>query len=474
MDRAAYMTTNRILADLPRWMFLLILVYAPLAYGCTRLVTIAVLNQFAAVLLVTWVGGCAWTRRWPRLPWLPVTIVLLLLLQGWWLAWNAHSVHRYLTWTSVLRLPAGPPLPGWPGAIDRDLARLAMLNLTALFVFFVFACDLMARPVWRKRVWTTMALTALAVALVGTALKLGGPEAREWLWDKQVAKLSTTFSTYRYHGNAASLMSIGWALALGGVLASSQRPQPLVRAGWVLVLMGLLLGLFLNTSRAGWVLAVVVGGLVGGRFAWAWWRTAREELDWRHGLLQLTAVVAVAGVLVTVGLSSDWQDKLKRANVTMASLEARYPFQVYHALARDTGVFGHGPDCFSMALPPYMERFGMGDEVFGFWRHAHNDYYEYFFNWGWGGLMLWSVLVLGGVGRGLRDHFRLPVRWRSTQWVQSFCGCAAMLGILLQARWDFPLEMTSIFFYFLTLLADGWASHAATEEEATVEELAEP
>ncbi len=464
MGHTARMTLDRIIADIPRWMFLLILVYAPLAFGCTRPVAVVVLNQFAAVLVVFWLVSCGWRRRWPRLPWVPVVLVALLLLEGWWMAWNAHSVHRYMTWTTVLRLPADPPLPGWPGAIDRDLSRLAMLNITALLGLFLFACDLMTRPVWRKRVWITIAFTALAVALLGTVMKLGGPPAREWLWDKEVAKVPTTFATYRYHGNAASLMSIGWALVLGGALVASQRPQPLVRAGWVLALMGLLLGLFLNTSRSGWVLAVLMVGLVGGRFAWPWWRTVREQMDWRRGLLQFAVVVAVAGTLVAVGLSADWKDKLARINVSAALLEARYPSQVYHHLARDTGFLGHGPDCFCVALPPYMERFGMSNESFGFWRHAHNDYYEYLFNWGWGGLALWSALVLGGVACGLRDHFRSPIRWGSTQWVQGFCGCVAMLGILLQARWDFPLEKASIFFYFLTLLADGWATHENVEE----------
>lgn len=464
------MTLDRAITDAPRWMFLLILVYAPLAYGCTRTLTMTILNQFAAALAVGWLASCAWRRRWPVLPWTPVVIVLLLLLQGWWLAWNAHSFHQYLTWTTVLRIGASPPLPAWPGAIDRDLSHLAMLNVTALFILFLFACDLMTRPVWRKRVWGTMALTALAVAVLGTVLKLGGPEAREWVWDKAVAKVPNTFATYRYHGNAASLMSIGWALVLGWVIIALQRREPLPRAGWVLVLLGLLLGLFINTSRAGWALAVVGALLVGARFLWAWWRSDREPLDWRRVLVQAVAVTGAASLLVFVGMSTDWKDKLKRINVSAALLEARYPARVYQQLARDTGVFGHGPDCFSMALPPYMERAGMGDESFGFWRHAHNDYYEYFFNWGWGGGALWAVLILGGVGRGLREHFRSPVRWGSAQWVQGFCGGVAMLGILLQARWDFPLEMASITLFFLTLLADGWVAHEAAGENPAGDE----
>ena len=58
------MNLDRAIADAPRWMFLLILFYAPLAYGSTRPVTVVVLNQFSAALLCHWLGSCLWRRCW--------------------------------------------------------------------------------------------------------------------------------------------------------------------------------------------------------------------------------------------------------------------------------------------------------------------------------------------------------------------------------------------------------------------------
>lgn len=468
------MSLDRAIADVPRWMFLLILIYAPWAYGSTYALPISILNQFSAALVIVWLAGCAWRGRWPRLPWLPVALVTLLLLHGWWMAWNAHSVHGYRTWTTVNRLWDNPPLPGWPGAIDRRLARTAMLNVTALFALFLFACDLMARPEWRKRVWSTLAMTALSVAVGGTILKLGGPELRELVWDAKVAQLPITFATYRYHGNAASFMSIGWALALGFTIAAAgRRGQPLALAGWVLAVLGLLVGLFINTSRAGWGLAVLLVLFIGARFLRSWWQTARGHFDWRQGLVQGAVLAAVVGGLLFVTMSSDWQQKLTRFQTTVETLQERYPSRVYHALAKETGLLGYGADCFQVALPVYMEAFGLADEKYGFWRHAHNDYYEYLANWGWGGSILWLVLIGGGIARGLRDHFRLPVTWGSTQWVLGYCGSAAMLAILLHAFWDFPLEKASILLYFQTLLADGWARGEATAEVRAADNAAQ-
>lgn len=466
------MTPDRAIADAPRWMFLLILVYAPWAYGCTNYLTVAVLNQFSAALMVLWLGGCAWRRRWPVLSWLPAVLVAFLLLQGWWLAWNAHSVHHFRTWTTVNRIWDHPPLPDWPGAIDRLHALTGMRSTTALFALFLFACDLMTRPLWRKRVWVTMTLTALSVAVGGTVLKLGSPELREWVWDSKVAGLPSTFATYRYHGNAASLMSMGWALALGYVVAVSRRGRPLHQVGWLLVLLGLLFGLFINTSRAGWGLAVLIALLVAARFLWAWWHDGRENFDWRQGLIQGVVLLAVVASLLLVALRTDWREKLIRLNTTIETMQERYPSKVYHQLVREMNALGYGADCFQVVLPVYMEVFGLHDEKYGFWRHAHNDYYEYLANWGWWGLALWAVLIGGGLGLGLWEHFRAPVLWSSTQWILGFCGCCAIIGILVHALWDFPLEKASLLLFFLTLVADGWARTLPSGENSSVGESA--
>ena len=467
------MNLDRAIADAPRWMFLCILVYAPLAYGCTRLLTITVLNQFSAALLLVWLASCVWRRRWPVVPWPAAALVALLLLQGWWLAWNAHSTHTYRTWLTMNRTFIEPPFPGWPGALDRDLARTAMQNVTALLVMFLFACDLMTRPLWRKRVWATLALAAFAVAALGIGLKIGGPEARRWLWDERVAQMTVTFAAYRYHGNAASLMSIGWALALGFTIAASCRSgQPAARAGWMLVLLGLLVGLFMNTSRAGWGLAVLLGLVVGGRFLLARWRSDGGDIDWRPALFQGAVVLVVLCVLVAVAMSTDWREKLTRFHTTSETLQSRYPAKVYHAVVRDTGLLGHGAGCFQVVLPVYMEVFGMADPTYGFWEHAHNDYYEYLINWGWWGMALWVALIGGGLGIGLHDHLRGPALWGSTQWVLGFCGVAAAGGILFHSLWDFPLQKASIVLFFLTLVADGWARSNVAREPETPDEQA--
>ena len=224
--------------------------------------------------------------------------------------------------------------------------------------------------------------------------------------------------------------------------------------------MVVLAGVFLNNSRAGWGLAVLVAGLVGGRFAVAWWRTERDGFDWRRALGQLLALVVLViafGALVVAGWTTETKEKLKRLDTARVMLQERYPAEVYHQMVRELSWLGHGPDCFQVAAPDYMRAFGLHDEKYGFWRHAHNDYYEYLLNWGWWGAASWAVLFGGGLGLALWGHFRGPVNWGSSQWTLGYCGAVGMIAIMVHACWDFPLNIPSLLLWFLTLLADGWA-----------------
>lgn len=460
------MHLSRSIADLPRWLFLALLFFAPLAYGCTNKATVIAFNGLAGGLLAQWLAVCLWRRRCPGVSWWPLTIVALLLLQGWWFAWNAHTVNVYRTWLTYTRIWDFPPLPDWPGAMDRHLAHAAMLNITALAGLFLFACDLMRRPLWRKRVWATMAFSAVAVAATGIALKMGPEHWRESVWGASVAKIPTTFSLYRYHGNAATLLAIGWALTLGFIVpAVSDRARPLRFSGWLAAALGIFAGLAISTSRAGWVLAGMVALVMAGRFTFAWWITRRETMDWRVMGIQGAVLIAVVGTVVAVGMQTDNRLKLTRLQTTLQDLQARFPAAVYRHMASETGWLGYGANCFQVVLPTYMEVHGMATEKYGYWEHAHNDYYEYHTSWGKWGSALWAVLIGGGWFIALRDHFRSPPIWASTQWALSFAGCVAMGVVLLHAGWDFPLEIPSIQVFFYTLMADGWARLQPIGEE---------
>ena len=99
-----------------RGFLLAILVYAPWAYGSTRLWTMELLHEAAAACLVLHLIGLALEGRAPRWPALPVACLAILLAETAWMAFNAQSYYDQGFWEFV---PLTQPFPGLPGSCDR-------------------------------------------------------------------------------------------------------------------------------------------------------------------------------------------------------------------------------------------------------------------------------------------------------------------------------------------------------------------
>src|SRR5271163_3655877 len=90
MGCGLYRVTLRAVIDTPRWLLLAALVYAPWAYGCTPAWTIRFLEILLAVITGLWLAGCALRRAKPRVHPVMLGCAALILIQGWWMAFNPH------------------------------------------------------------------------------------------------------------------------------------------------------------------------------------------------------------------------------------------------------------------------------------------------------------------------------------------------------------------------------------------------
>jgi len=120
-----------------------------------------------------------------------------------------------------------------------------------------------------------------------------------------------------------------------------------------------------------------------------------------------------------------------------------------------TGLARHLPVEF-----PFYTNF-LGDRIKGYWYFAHEDYLETWIEWGWLGCVVWGLLVFGGLARGLA---RFPERrnfFNSEDRLLSFAACLSLTGILIHALVDFPLQIWSLSFYVLTLVAILWNAQPA-------------
>ena len=120
--------TQRIIAEFPGYLLLLALIYAPWAYGCTRPWSIHILIVLLGAVWAFWALECVLRRRRPRLPLTPVAAGVGVVLQGWWMALNAHSSfdndHEAL-------LPNSSLVMAGPGSADGPASVSAMLLFTA-------------------------------------------------------------------------------------------------------------------------------------------------------------------------------------------------------------------------------------------------------------------------------------------------------------------------------------------------------
>jgi len=85
----------------------------------------------------------------------------------------------------------------------------------------------------------------------------------------------------------------------------------------------------------------------------------------------------------------------------------------------------------------------------GRWRHAHNDYAEFFTEWGFPGVSMFVLMLvfpgrrwLGTVRLALADkhHQALSFHRRAGQ----ICFSVAIVSVLIHAMVDFPLQIDAI------------------------------
>jgi hypothetical protein len=143
-------------AELPlaasRWFFLGNIVLSAWMYGGTRewsrdAVIWLLLANTGLFLL-----GLLAKSRLPRIPLLAGLAVVFLLVQGWFMTWNAQR--RFIEGARVF-VDRIPPLPGWPGFYEAGLVVPSLLLSTGLLGAFSIACDMVQNSLWRKRLWVT-------------------------------------------------------------------------------------------------------------------------------------------------------------------------------------------------------------------------------------------------------------------------------------------------------------------------------
>src|SRR5260221_8884967 len=451
----------RVLVEIPRWLLVIGLIFAPWAYGSTRLWAIHVLSLLMGCICLLWILECLIRHRQPALPLIAVIPALGLIFQGWWMALNSHS---YFDPDLDALLPTTSLVSGAPGSANGPASTSAMLLFTGLLGVFLFCCDLSQCAVWRKRIWVAMALTGLSIAALGLLQKICGEAVLGLIWETEKQDLTNTFATFRYRGNAGAFLNLIFPMMAGLSFLTFQRSdRPWSKALWATALFVLVLGIQLNPSRASWFIGIILGLILGVKIFWSY---GKRQNDFGSKPV-LTFALVVALLLLALGSISflgNWETSWNRLNILGFDPTNRNPLIIYLRMAPDAGVMGFGPGTFSTVFPSYQQTYDFGSRPVplfwkdGFFEHAHEDYLETLIEWGYLGALFWSVLIFGGIARGVARYFQKQTLV-SHRWLL-LCSLLALGGTLTQALIDFPLQIASIQFYAVILLGICWGANS--------------
>jgi hypothetical protein len=239
--------------EAPRWLFLGLVVCAPWAYGCTHPWAVRALDLGLVVVLLMWLDGCLLRRALPALHRWSIAVVLLLIIQGWWMALNPHFLHDPATHTF---LPLAAPVAWAPGTVDRAASMAFMLRVTVLLGAILFVSDLARQPTWRQRLFLAIGIVGMSVAFLGLLQRVSGAEMIFWADRPSKAPF---FATFFYAGNAGAFLNLVLLpVAAQAVLAIRDPDAHVRRAIWIPGWLACLAAVFVNTSRVGQLIACVL------------------------------------------------------------------------------------------------------------------------------------------------------------------------------------------------------------------------
>jgi hypothetical protein len=307
-------------------------------------------------------------------------------------------------------------------------------------------CSSAPIPARLRRLLWVLAINGALLAIEGLVQRVAQSPKLLFLVLPQIHQTAETqFGPYAYRANAAQYFNLLWPICLG-FWWTLNRVVTHRKTHHVLLLCGALMAAcpIVSTSRGGAIVAlglVTLGALA--LLATHFLMKARETENRRTRTITLTALALFFSTALLLGFSLGWKAlKPRLAHIEEGFAGREREYQAVRKMAQDYPWFGVGPGAYATVSELYLP---LTDR---FWpAQVHNDWLETRITFGWiGSIMIWTALALvlarwfapGGIHGGRR--FML-LTW------------LALAGCLTHARFDFPFQVHSVVFLFLTLCA---------------------
>src|SRR5579883_1739224 len=245
------------------------------------------------------------------------------------------------------------------------------------------------------------------------------------------------FGPFAYRATAAQYFNLLWPVCLG--FATTMCPVRYGRRGTAVMLFCCAIMAacpFISSARGGALadaaMLVCVAAILVYRFAKRSQRLKPACSGWHVSMFY--------AVVLALSLGFGWKNLLPRLNTLREGLNGRQElYETGARMAADYPVFGTGPGTFEEVYQLYRSDARL------YWpAQLHNDWLEIRVTWGWVGFALIATALLLVLLRPVVCWLSAPADQALTPYVY-----VAIAGCLLQARWDFPMQVYSIALIFV-------------------------
>jgi hypothetical protein len=379
---------------------------------------------------------------------------ILLSAYGWAIAnFPSAMVDRSSGSISMLDVDAWSAF----GSVDQLASTSAMTDVSAVLMLLLMAIYFGRDRISRVIIAVAVTMSGLVASLCG--LWLRGTNDLGALWNVLHVP-SSVFGLFWYHGNAAAYLNLTWPVGLWLFITLIHERERKVARQILFVFAAVsvlvqVLAVLVNVSKMGhavllieWILLTIAFLLV------------KKQHD-GYGVVMSRFVMIAMLCLVVMGTSA-WMtganDGWKRWEFLSAHRfddpARRHVAAMAIEIGKDDKWTGRGPGTFEWISPHYAA----SDPVLmaGRWRHAHNDFAQFFAEWGiigyvivFGTLLCPLMLLLRSMASALRVR-DLPKKSMQRSLGLSFF-VIAMTCLLAHSLIDFPMQIMASQFQFVVL-----------------------
>lgn len=336
----------------------------------------------------------------------------------------------------------------WLAGLTLDVGQTfqyLMLGISYSLLFWLVVSLFGTRERLKILLWT-LVLSGTFQAFFGAFMTLSHIE---WLFltPKEFGQGNAT-GTFVNRNHLAGYLEMTLGLGIGLLLAlRDKRPFEWIhvlelllgaKARLRLALVIMVIGLVMTHSRGGNSAFFASLLMVGALFGWI-----EKEHRLRNGLI-LASILLIDVLIVSqyFGLEA-LKDRLVNTQVSVTRVQGQlqlnvddlrqYVYRDAIPLARDRPLIGQGAGSFESVFPQYA-----GPELVLNFDHAHNDYLEFFIEYGLLGSLPLAAFVLLALWHALRPLLQRAGAFRSGT---GFGAAMALLALLIHSATDFNLQI---------------------------------